>query len=350
MHDDTKPEDNGLEEGSMSFLDHLDELRTRLIRCALFIAVAFVVSWSFSDKIYHFIEIPVRAQMMEAKRAYAEELKGVEVTPLKDLSAGIVTTFTFPRDCRIGEALIPAGTTIRARVENQENGARQLVTDSPWIVNNDYVIKEGFPIPQDLLDPKAIIENPDNRLMVLTVTGAFNLYIKVAFFTAIFFGVPFILVQAWGFIAPGLYPHEKKYSVPILIMATVFFLMGCAFSYYIAFPRAANILLGWAAAGNLRPQVTADEYFDLILMMTLGLGVVFEIPTITFFLSRLGLITPRLLLKIWRPAILVIFIVAAVLSPTTDIPNLFVFAIPMCVLYFFSVGVAWISHRERHKE
>jgi sec-independent protein translocase protein TatC len=182
---------------------------------------------------------------------------------------------------------------------------------------------------------------------VPTVQGAFNLYIKVSFYSAIFFGVPFILVQAWGFISPGLYPHEKKYAGPFLVMASGFFLAGAAFAYYIAFPRAANYLLGVATEGNLRPLVNADDYFDLIMMIMLGLGVVFEIPTITFFMSRLGLVTPRLMLRVWRYALVVILILAAVLSPTTDVPNLMVFAAPMLALYFLSVGIAWFFYRKR---
>jgi sec-independent protein translocase protein TatC len=154
----------------------------------------------------------------------------------------------------------------------------------------------------------------------------------------------------WGFVAPGLYPHEKKYAWPIIVMASAFFLTGCSFAYYIAFPRAANFLLGVAAGGNLRPLVTADDYFDLIIMIMLGLGIVFEIPTVTFFGSRLGLISPGFLLKVWRYAVIGIFIIAAVLSPTTDIPNLLVFAAPMLLLYFVSVGIAWVFHRKRQTE
>jgi sec-independent protein translocase protein TatC len=101
---------------------------------------------------------------------------------------------------------------------------------------------------------------------------------------------------------------------------------------------------------HFRPLVTADEYFDLIITIMLGLGVVFEIPTVTFFTARLGLVSPRMLLKVWRYAVIAIFIIAAVLSPTTDVPNLLVFAAPMLILYFLSVGIAWMFHRRRKTE
>ena len=337
------------EEGTMSFLDHLDELRKRLIRSALFVAVAFVVCWVFSDRIYNFLQVPVRAAMLEAKREYAPKFSGTALT-LADLPDGTDVTFPLPTDATLGDALIAAGNTVPARVKREADGTVQLVTNSYWLINDRTVVEKDTVIPPKLYQSSNVLSGRDNQLVVGTVQGAFNLYIKVAFYAAIFFAVPFLLVQTWGFVAPGLYPHEKKYAAPIIIMASAFFLLGCAFAYYIAFPRAANFLLGVATGGNLRPLVTADDYFDLIIMIMLGLGIVFEIPTVTFFTSRLGLVSPGLLLKVWRYAVVVIFIVAAVLSPTTDIPNLLVFAAPMLLLYFLSVVIAWVFHRRRQTE
>ncbi len=333
----------------MSFLDHLDELRKRLIRSALFIAVAFVICWVFSDKIYNFLQVPVRAAMLEAKRAPAQEFTGTPVK-LGDLPDETPVIFTLTTDAKIGSVLIAAGTAIPCKVKRDAEGAIQLVTSSYFVINDRTVIEKDTVIPAQLYQSSTTEMGRDNQLVVPTVQGAFNLYIKVSFYAAIFFAVPFLLVQVWGFVAPGLYPHEKSYAAPIIIMASVFFLLGCAFAYYIAFPRAANFLLGVATGGNLRPLVTADEYFDLIIIIMLGLGVVFEIPTITFFTSRLGLVSPGLLLRVWRYAVVVIFIVAAVLSPTTDVPNLLVFAAPMLLLYFVSVGIAWVFHRRRRTE
>jgi sec-independent protein translocase protein TatC len=333
---------------SMSFLEHLDELRTRLVRVALFVLVGFAVCWAFSDRIYDFLQVPVQAAMLEAKKLGAQRLDGV-IQTLADLPDGREVSFTFLADSKIGNALIPAGTAVRVKVQQAAEGP-QLITIAPTVINELTVIPEDYVVPHQLYSTNNVRFDRDNRLVVGTVQGAFNLYIKVAFYAAIFFTVPFILTQAWGFIAPGLYPHEKKYAIPFILMASIFFLGGCAFAYYIAFPRAANFLLGVAAGGNLRPLVAADEYFDLIIVIMLGLGLVFEIPTVTFFLARLGLVTPRLLLKVWRFAVVVMLIIAALLSPTTDIPNLLVFAAPMLLLYALSVGIAWIFHRERRKE
>lgn len=337
------------DETSMSFLDHLDELRSRLVRSAIFVLVTFLVCWGLSDHIYHFLEVPVRAAMLEAKKINASRLNA-DTVPLDQYRDGTQMTFTFPGDAKVGDALVPAGTTLSLKIQRTEDGVLELITVAPHLINQETVIPEGTVLPPELFSRDNAYLGPDNKLIVGTVQGAFNLYIKVAFYAAIFFAVPFLLVQAWGFISPGLYPHEKKYAAPFIIMASLFFIAGCAFAYYIAFPRAANFLLGVAVEGNLRPLVSADEYFDLILTITLGLGMVFEIPTVTFFLSRLGLVTPKLLIKFWKIAVLVIFVVAALLSPTTDIPNLLVFAAPMLLLYALSVGIAYVFHRKRHAE
>ncbi|HLG14705.1 MAG TPA: twin-arginine translocase subunit TatC [Blastocatellia bacterium] len=335
-------------QGSMSFLEHLDELRTRLVRIAIFVMVAFGVCWAFSDRIYDFLQKPVIAAMLETKNEEAERHPGLgESVTLYELADADEADFTFPADSKIGDALIPAGTKVRVRVQRNADGLVELVTSFPCVVNEVTVVRPGYVIPRELYGRSNLRLDRDNRLVVGTVQGAFNLYIKVAFYAAIFFSVPFLLSQAWGFISPGLYPHEKRYAWPFLIMTSAFFLLGCAFAYYLAFPRAANFLLGVAGKGNLRPLVTADDYFDLIITIMLGLGLVFEMPTATFFLARLGLVTPRLLLRVWRVAMIVIFIVAALLSPTTDVPNLLVFAAPMLLLYFLSVGIAWLFHRER---
>lgn len=349
----TKPydeEEEEHEEGGMSFLEHLDELRSRLIRILAFVMIAFVVCWIFSDRIYNFLQVPVQAALMNAKQRVAYEHKGVERATLSDIADGEAVDVLIKTDSKVGDTFIPANTLVPAKVQRDDEGNIQLVVRNLWIINDQTVIKPGYVIPRELYAASSPYSSPDDRLVTGTVQGAFNLYIKVAFYGAIFFSVPFLLMQVWGFISPGLYDNEKKYALPFVLMSTIFFLLGCTFAYYIAFPRAADFLLEVAVEGNLRPLVSADEYFDLIILIMLGLGLVFEMPTITYFLARLGIVTPKFLIKGWRYAIVVIFIVAAVLSPTTDIPNLLVFAAPMILLYGVSIGIAWVFYKKRKQK
>lgn len=338
------------EEGGMSFLEHLDELRTRLIRIVGFVFIAFVVCWIFSAQIYNFLQVPVQAALMKAKQRVAVTLKVPDKVRLDELADGIEVDVPIKTEGKVGEALVPANTAITAEVKRNEKGEIELITKRARLIDEQNVIKPGYIIPRELYESGSPYLGPDDRLVTGTVQGAFNLYIKVAFYAAIFFSVPFLLIQVWGFIAPGLYDNEKKYAVPFVLMSTVFFLLGCTFAYYIAFPRAADFLLEVAVEGNLRPLVSADEYFDLIILIMLGLGVIFEMPTITYFLARLGMVTPKFLIKGWRFALVIIFIVAAVLSPTTDIPNLLVFAAPMIILYCVSIGIAWVFYKKRQQQ
>src|SRR5262245_40926111 len=189
------------EEGTMSFLDHLDELRRRLIRSALFVFVAFVVCWIFSDRIYNFLQVPVRAAMLAAKREVAPGLGGKPLT-LSDLADGSQALFVFTTEASIGDVLIPAGITIPTTVSHTPEGAAQLATSAPVVIA-DRVIDKDTVIPAKLYQSADALLGQNSQLVVGTVQGAFNLYIKVAFYAAIFFAVPFLLAQTWGFVAPG---------------------------------------------------------------------------------------------------------------------------------------------------
>ena len=223
------------EESSMSFLEHLDELRKRLVRIAAFVMIAFIVSWIFSDRIYDFLQVPVQKAIFEAKLGNTQKLP-VPIEALIDQPDDTELLFPLPKEFTIGSKqtgyiLTQPGTSVLVKVQHDENGLVQLVTAKPCLINEDTVLKAGYVIPRELYSSGTISVGSDGQLVVGTVQGAFNLYIKVTFFAAIFFAVPIILVQAWGFIAPGLYPHEKRYAIPLILMASVCFIVVCAFAY-----------------------------------------------------------------------------------------------------------------------
>jgi len=180
---------------------------------------------------------------------------------------------------------------------------------------------------------------------VTTALEPFALYVKVSLYAAIGVSVPFLLWQIWGFVSPGLFPHERKYVTPFVTLSSVFFLLGAATAYYVIFPPAAKYLLG--VGQDFRLFLKADDYFDLIVFLMLGMGLVFQMPAITYVLARMGIVTATWMLKVWRVAIIVILVAAAVLSPTNDIPNMLLFAAPMLVLYVISIIVAALCGRQR---
>ena len=234
----------------MSFLEHLEELRRRLIWSLVFIGAAFAVCWVFAGALYDIASAPIRSN--------------------------------------------PAVTLSISR-------------------------------PQDI----------------------FSLYVKVTMVAAIFLSAPLVLIQAWMFISPGLYPHERRYAIPFVLFASVLFVCGGAFGYYIAFPTAVGFLLDWIVQSHLTPIIDAGEYFNLFFTIIVALGVVFQIPAVIFVLSRIGLVSAGLLARKLKYAVFGSVVIAAVITPTGDPGNMLIIAAPMVVLYVVGIGIAWVFGRRR---
>ena len=177
---------------------------------------------------------------------------------------------------------------------------------------------------------------PDLKLSFLGLTDPFIFYFKVASLAAVFVASPFILYQIWAFVSPGLYQREKRLALPFVLLTTFFFLSGGAFAYYVTFPFAAQFLLDVGKQFNA--VITIDKYFGFLMTVILGLGLMFELPVFVLLLSMMGVVTPRLMMRFWRHAVVVIFIAAAIITPTPDIVNLCIFAIPAVGLYFLGLG------------
>ena len=240
--------------GKMSFLDHLDELRKRLIWAVASIGAGFAITFPFIDRIFDFIMLPM-------------------------------------------QRLLPHGQTL-------------------------------------------IYTDPGEAL---------TLEIKIALITGLLIASPLVFLQLWLFVAPGLYSHEKKWALPFIVMSSLFFILGAAFSHYVAFPWTWKFFLGWQTEYmEFRPSI--GEAFGLYVKMLLGFGLIFQMPTIVYFLSRLGLVTAGFLLRHTKYAVLIIFIIAAVISPGTDVVSQCLMAGPMLALYGLSIVVAWFFAKPRSAE
>lgn len=242
---------------AMGFLQHLEELRRRLIYCILSVMVGFGACWYWSDKIFRWMQRPI----------------------------------------------------LDALARHQ-------------------------------MDQHLVYTNP---------TEPFNIYLKVGLVAGIFVSVPFILYQIWAFIAPGLYKNERRYVLPFMFSTIGLFAAGGFFGYRLVYPAALDFLVGYAGT-DMRPMITITEYMDLFMTIMLGLGAVFELPIIVFFLALFGIVSAGWMWRNLRYSILVIFIIAAILTPTTDIMNMCVFAAPMIVLYLLSIGIAWFVHPIQRKK
>ena len=251
---DTDPRDDNelAATGKMSFLDHLDELRRRIIVAVAAVGISFVVCWIFHERIFEFLSVPITQHL------------------------------------------------------------------------------------------------GDRKLTYLSPTEPFMIYMKASFYAGIFLVSPVVLWQVWLFIAPGLYSREKRYAIPFLLSSSILFLLGGIFAYTVGLPMTLNFLTNFGHA--FQEIVTATFYFDFALVVILGCAIIFEIPIVIFFLSVMGITNAHFLLRNLRYAVLIIFIVAAIITPTPDVPTLMVFAAPMLLLYLVGILVAWIFGRKRLKD
>jgi sec-independent protein translocase protein TatC len=241
---------------TMGFLDHLEELRKRIVYSIMAVAIGAVVCWTFRERLVDLMQRPI-----------------VEV-----------------------------------------------------------LHKYGLP----------------EKLVYLNPVDPFNLNLKVAGVVGLFATSPFVLYQVWMFIAPGLYRNEKRYVTPFMISTVALFLAGGYFGYRFVFPQALTFLIDFGK--QFQPMVTIEEYTQLFMTVVLGMGLIFEMPILIFFLALMGIVSAGFMWRNIRYAILLIFIVAGILTPTPDVVNMCIFASPMLVLYVLSIGIAWFVHPDQRRK
>ena len=178
-------------------------------------------------------------------------------------------------------------------------------------------------------------------------TDAFTVELKMALMAAIFLSSPFILAQLWLFVSPGLYKRERRYALPFVVSATILFVLGGLFAYFIALPTGLKFLIDIGKDLNLKSYISVSEAYNLIFALLVGMGVVFEIPAVIFLLSRLGIVSGSFLLRNMKYAVLGCFVAAAIITPTGDIGNMMILAVPMIGLYTIGILVAFIFGRKR---
>jgi sec-independent protein translocase protein TatC len=245
------PEDDESPGGRMSFLEHLDELRRRIIYCCVAIGVGVIAGFVFINRVFNFIFEPTR----------------------KVLPAGSKLIYTQP-----GEA--------------------------------------------------------------------FSLYVQIALIVGVVVAAPFIMYQVWMFVAPGLYANEKRLAIPFVLLTTFGFLIGAAFNHYVAFPQMM-MFFGSFNTTELSFMPRLDDVFGLYTKMLIGMGLVFQMPTVVYFLAKIRVLTARFLSKNFKYALLIIFVVAAVITPSGDMMTQLVFALPMVLLYVLSIMIAWMVGPKR---
>ncbi len=203
----------------------------------------------------------------------------------------------------------------------------------------------------DFLAAPALKELPQgaNRLIFTGPSEAFFTYLKVAFIGAIFVTLPYILWQIWSFVAPGLYKTERRMMLPVVVWSTVLFLGGSAFCYFVVFPAAFHFFLSYNS-DTIQAYLSMKEYLSFVTRFILAFGLIFQMPLLAYFLAKLGVVTARGLSKARRYALVINFIIAAILTPTPDMVNQLLMAGPLIVLYEVSIIIARIFGRKPEAE
>ncbi len=183
----------------------------------------------------------------------------------------------------------------------------------------------------------------DAKMVQTTAMEGFQLiYIQIPLLAAVFVASPWLMYQAWAFIAPGLYKRERRWAMPFIFSTAGLFILGGVFGYFVALKFALAFLVGISQDIGVSAYITISTYFDNFIAIMLGLGLVFQMPILIFFLTLIRVLTPRFLLNNVRYAILVIFLLAAIITPTPDVVNMLLFALPMILLFYVGIGASYV--------
>jgi sec-independent protein translocase protein TatC len=196
------------------------------------------------------------------------------------------------------------------------------------------------PIYAKLQEPLTRYLPPGDKLAYTRLTAPFFMYMKVAFFAGMFLAAPVVLLQLWLFIAPGLYKNERRYAIPFIVFATLFFLGGGYFGWKFLLPTTCGFFI--ENGKQFKQMVTIDDYFSFASTIILATGLVFETPILIFFLARLGIVTPAFLLQKFKYAVVLSFVIAAIVTPTPDMVTQTALALPMILLYLLGIGIAYM--------
>ena len=193
-----------------------------------------------------------------------------------------------------------------------------------------------------------ILTRPIDKIYFIGIGEAFSVRIKLSLFAGVVLALPVLFYQAWKFVVPGLYASEVKMVVPVVVFATLFFVGGAAFCFFMVLPMGIKFLMSYAT-DKLQPMIQVSKYISFVGWMTISFGAVFELPIVSYFLGRVGIINSRMLRKGRRVAVVVILLVAAIATPSPDMFSQLMLAVPLYALYEISVIIVRLTGRAENR-
>jgi sec-independent protein translocase protein TatC len=335
-----QPADDLFEKSSMTFGEHLEELRKALAKAFVWLALGTVVGLMFADQIVLFVEMPLKAAISDfyieqAKKLY-EQANGVK--PSNELAEWMATTRMIPERVFVDPATItePQASVPQAELAGGEEISLAPAAEGKWDKAKANPWK-GIDLEKlNRLQPFLLWHPIPNKLVSLTATEGFMIWLKAGLVTGVVLGSPGIFWHIWQFFAAGLYPHERRYVYWYLPLSLILFFAGVSLAFFVIFRLVLGFLITYTVGLDVEFTPRLNDYMSFALFLPLGFGIAFQLPILMLGLHRFGLITVEAYLSHWRIAVLVIAFLSMMLTPA-EIYSMIGLFLPLTGLYFFGI-------------
>jgi sec-independent protein translocase protein TatC len=334
-------EDNLFRESTMTFGQHLEELRVCLFKAIGGLLVGFIIGLMVGNHVVAFIHRPLFRALHSYYQRDSEERVNKAMADLKESGETVpwtkeqVTDFVEKDDLFADEFYMDPEQVVRELKETYPERFKslELPPDKPSGKNGE---KTATDQPQKMV--RLFLwhrgaNDPRLQTKGLAMSEPFSIYIKASLLVGVLLASPWIFWQIWHFVAAGLYPHERRYVHYYLPFSLGLFLLGAALAFFVVFEPVLNFLLSFNRSQGIVPEPRINEWLNFVLILPIGFGIGFQLPLVMLFLERIGVFTVQTYLKQWRVAVLVIFVLAAILTPP-DPYSMMLMACPLTFLYF----------------
>lgn len=347
-----RKDENLFEESTMSFGEHLDELRVCLIRAAIWLMIGMPLGFLCGTWVVNTIQIPLQQSLENFyQKQYQTNLSrridelrklGYPETMVQLPSQGYLPEecFFLPEDLR-KMVYLGSGESLENYAKNQKGPSLQEVDNL-----NQHKISSAGSEPIQFFIIKRIEDDPRVKTMSMSAQESFGIWFKASFMAGFVFASPGIFWSIWSFVAAGLYSHEKRYVKVFLPISLLLFLGGVLLAFFVVFRFVLEFLFMFNQMLQINPTLRISEWISFALLLPIGFGISFQLPLVMFFLERVGILSVKIYLSNWRISVLVIFFIAMILTPA-DPWSMLLMAMPLTFLYFAGVGMCMLFPRKK---
>jgi len=352
-----RPDDDLFAATTMSFGDHLEELRVSLFKAILGLILGFFVGLALANWVVEYIQTPLKKALED--HYISKAIGDLQSDYGQELPAD-VHRFVEENRLVFEKIYVEASEWQRVKGLSDQAAKKAPQPDAPKAAEAkppgegtggeaapEIILGAKLPIPRAPLVATRVWKPIHTVVKALNAQEAFMIWMKAGFVVGLVLSSPYVFLQIWNFVAAGLYPHEKRYVHIYLPFSLVLFLAGASTAFFMAFKYVLDFLFGFNAAMKIDPDPRISEWLGFVLLLPLAFGVAFQLPLVMLFLHRIGIFTIEVYLSKWRLAVLIIFVAAMIITPTADPITMLLLALPMTGLYF--LGIALCRWMPRNK-